>query len=150
MPPRVFVDSNVLLDGLISSWSASRAILILSVRKVFKIVLAENVIKEVEENLLELLGENPEQGKRLVNDYDKLIKLLKPEIVPLTTKEEVIRSRHLIKHFSDVPILVAGIKAVPDWFVTENIKHFSQAGAKRTGLNIIHPDQLIKILTISK
>jgi len=148
--PRVFVDSNVLLDGLISSWGVSRAILILSVRKVFKIVLAQNVIKEVEENLLELLGENPEQGKQLINDYDKLIKLLRPEIVSLTTKEEIIKSRHLIKHLPDVPILVAGIKAAPDWFVTENTKHFSSAVAKRTGLNIIHPDELIKILKISK
>ena len=54
------------------------------------------------------------------------------------------------KHLSDVPILVAGIKAAPDWFVTENIKHFNKAVAKTTGLNIIHPDKLIKILKISK
>jgi bifunctional DNA-binding transcriptional regulator/antitoxin component of YhaV-PrlF toxin-antitoxin module len=38
--PRVFLDSGVLLEGLLAPWSASRAVLILSRRRVFKIVLA--------------------------------------------------------------------------------------------------------------
>lgn len=53
--PRVFLDSGVLLEGLLAPWSASRAVLVLSRRRVFKIVLAKYVQDEVEENLLELL-----------------------------------------------------------------------------------------------
>ena len=39
--PRLFLDSGVLLEGLLSPWSASRAVLVLSRRRVFKIILAE-------------------------------------------------------------------------------------------------------------
>ena len=57
--PRVFLDSGVLMEGRLAPWSASRALLILSRRRVFKIVLAEYVQGELEDNLLELLAPNP-------------------------------------------------------------------------------------------
>jgi hypothetical protein len=122
----------------------------LAVRRVFKIVLAENVRLEVERHLLKLLGEDPERGSQLIDAYDELMKLLRPEQIPLTTPEEVLSHRHLIRHEADVPVLVAAIKAQPDWLVTKNTHHFTEVVAQRTGLKIIHPDQFIKILRIGE
>ena len=61
---RVFLDSGVLLEGLLAPWSASRAVLILSRRKVFKIILAEYVRGEVEDNLLETPCPKPSVSQR--------------------------------------------------------------------------------------
>ena len=76
--PRVFLDSGVLLEGLLAPWSASRALLILSRRKVFKLILAEYVQGEVEDNLLELLAPNPRLANETINAYSTLLRLLKP------------------------------------------------------------------------
>lgn len=115
-PLRIFIDSNVLRDGLLSNWSAARAILILAARRTFRLVRAEDARLEVERNLLKWLGEQPE--------------------------------RDLIRHPADVPVLVAAMKARPDWLVTKNTHHFTQEVAQRTGLKIIHLDRFIKVLQI--
>jgi hypothetical protein len=39
-PIRIFVDSNVLIEGLFAPWSAARAILILARVGVFRLVLS--------------------------------------------------------------------------------------------------------------
>lgn len=114
--PRVFLDSGVLLEGLLAPWSASRAVLILSRRKVFKIILAQYVQGEVEENLLDLLGPNPSFGSEIINAYGTLLRLLDPEPIALPTKQEIDRHRHLIRHQADVPVLVSALKAAPNGF----------------------------------
>ena len=50
--PRVFPDSNVLIEGLFSPWSASRAILIMARVKLFRLVLSPYVEREIERALL--------------------------------------------------------------------------------------------------
>ena len=118
--PRVFLDSGVFLDGLLAPWSASRAVLVLSRRRVFKIILAKYVQGEVEENLLELLASDARLGSEIINVYGILLRLLGPEYVALPSKQEVERHRHLIRHQADVPVLVSALKAAPDWFLTTN------------------------------
>ena len=54
-PLRLFLDSGVLLEGLLVPWSASRAILVLARSKAVKLVLAEYVRREVEDHLLHLI-----------------------------------------------------------------------------------------------
>lgn len=141
--PRVFLDSGVLLEGLLAPWSASRALLILSRRRVFKIILAEYVQGEVEDNLLELLGPTPRLANETINAYSTLLRLLRPELVPLPTKQEVDRHRHLIRHQADVPVLVSALKAAPDWFLTTNTGHFTKQVALRTQLKIVTPQEFI-------
>ena len=102
--PRVFLDSGVFLEGLLAPWSASRAVLVLSRRRVFKIVLAKYVQGEVEENLLELLATDARLGNEIINVYATLLRLLDPEYVALPSKQEVERHRHLIRHQADVPV----------------------------------------------
>ena len=103
--PRVFLDSGVFLEGLLAPWSASRAVLVLSRRRVFKIILAKYVQGEVEENLLELLATDARLGNEIINVYATLLRLLDPEYVALPSKQEVERHRHLIRHQADVPVL---------------------------------------------
>ena len=112
--PRIFLDSGVLFEGLLAPWSASRAVLILSRRKVFRIILAEYVQGEVEDNLLELLGPDSRLGNETINAYSTLLRLLDPEFIPLPTTQEIDRHRHLIRHQTDVPVLVSALSSAPD------------------------------------
>lgn len=146
--PRLFLDSGVFLEGLLAPWSASRGILILARRKVFTILLAEYVRGEVEDNLLELLAKDERLANETIDAYSKLLQLLKPDIIPLPTKEEVDQHRHLIRHQADVPVLVSAMKAGPDWFLTTNTRHFTRQVATRTNLKIVTPQSFLSDLSI--
>ena len=141
--PRVFLDSGVLLEGLLAPWSASRAVLVLSRRRVFKIILAEYVRGEVEDNLLQLLVPNPRLANDTINAYSTLLRLISPEFISLPTKQEVDRHRHLIRHQADVPVLVSALKSSPDWFLTTNTRHFTRQVALRTQLKIFTPQEFL-------
>jgi hypothetical protein len=137
------LDSGVLLEGLLAPWSASRAVLVLSRRRVFKIVLAKYVQGEVEDNLLELLASDAPVGSEIINVYGTLLRLLNPEFVSLPSKQEVEHNRHLIRHQADVPVLVSAMKASPDWFLTTNTRHFNKQVALRTQLRISTPQDFV-------
>ena len=49
---RLFLDSNVLTGGIVSPWGLDKAVLSLCAAKICRLVLAEAVREEVEENLL--------------------------------------------------------------------------------------------------
>lgn len=146
--PKLFLDSGVVLEGLYSPWSVSRAILIHARRGAFTILLAEYVRGEVEENLLDLLATNPGLANDTIDAYDTLLQLLKPKSVPLPTPEEINQYRHLIRHQADVPVLVSALKASPDWLLTTNTRHFTSQVAARTGLKIATPQAFLQSLTI--
>src|SRR5215510_14628070 len=95
--PRVFPDSNVLVEGLFSPWSVSRAILIMARAKLFGLVLSTYVEKEVERALLSRLNVDYERGSRLIDDYALALQLIAPERLDTITKEEFKAHRHLIR-----------------------------------------------------
>ena len=117
--------------------------LILARIGLFEIVLADDVREEVEDNLTDLLGVNPVLASDAINAYAKLLRLLDPERIALTTGDEIAQHRHLIRHQADVPVLVSALKAAPDWLVTTNTRHFNADVAARTGLKICTPKDLI-------
>jgi len=123
-------------------------VLVLSRRRVFKIILAKYVQGEVEENLLELLATDARLGNEIINVYATLLRLLDPEYVALPSKPEVERHRHLIRHQADVPVLVSAIKAAPDWFLTTNTRHFNKQVAQRTQLKISTPQDLVSDIKV--
>jgi predicted nucleic acid-binding protein len=125
-PIRIFIDSNVLIEALFAPWSASRAILILARAGVFRLVISPYVIMEVERALLNNLGNAPEEGARVIDDYDLALRLVSTEKAATVTREEINAHRGLIRHWNDFPVLLSAIKAQPDWLAASNTKHFTQ------------------------
>lgn len=137
---RLFLDSNVLTGGILAPWGLDKAVLSLCAARICRMVLAEVVRQEVETNLLlRATAFGDEAARRLVDSYLKLVSLARPEIVPPPAEVEVRRSRALIRHEPDVPVLLSAIRSRPDWFLTHNRKHFDRAVARRTGLRIATP-----------
>jgi predicted nucleic acid-binding protein len=147
---RLFLDSNVLTAGIVSTWGLDKAVLSLCAARVCRLVLAEAVREEVEENLLiRLSGHESIEANRVLEDYARLITLMKPEMVPYPSQEEVRASRHLIRHTADVPVLLSAISSRPDWFLTHNTKHFTAAVARRAGLRFATPVEFFRVLSQS-
>lgn len=145
---RLFLDSNVLTGGIVALWGLDKATLSLCAAGVCKLVLAEVVRDEVEENLLlhaqRLSGS---AGEHLIEDYRRLIKLTKPESVPYPQQNDVYSNRHLIRHEADVPVLLSAMASKPDWLLTHNAKHFTKTVAQRTSLRIATPAGFFKVLS---
>lgn len=145
---RLFLDSNVLTAGLVSSWGLDKATLSLCAAKVCRLVLAEVVRDEVEQNLL-LHAERLSSldADQLIADYRRLIKLTNPEVVPYPDKHVVGSSRSLIRHEADVPVLLSAMASKPDWLLTHNTRHFTRTVARRTALRIATPAEFFRALS---
>lgn len=142
---RLFLDSNVLLGGIIAQWGLDKAVLSLCAAKIARLVLAEAVRDEVKENLrLHSQMLPPTHAHRLIEDYRRLIHLTEPELIPYPEADAVLAHRHLIRHEADVPVLLSAMTAAPDWLLTHNTKHFSQAVALRSGLRIATPNRFFR------
>ena len=144
---RLFLDSNVLTGGIVSPWGLDKATLSLCAAGVCKLVLAEAVRDEVEENLLLHVDRLPSlDGDQLIADYHRLVELTRPELIPYPAAARVRSHRHLIRHAADVPILLSAMASKPDWLLTHNTKHFTPAVAQRTGLRIASPTEFFRVL----
>ena len=145
---RLFLDSNVLTSGIVSEWGLDKAVLSLCAAKICRLVLAETVREEVEENLLlHAQSLSLPKADELIEGYRGLIQLTRPESIPYPDAESVLANRHLIRHASDVPVLLSAMAAEPDWLLTHNTKHFTPAVAQRTGLRIATPVEFFKTLS---
>jgi predicted nucleic acid-binding protein len=146
---RLFLDSNVLTGGIVSPWGLDKATLSLCAAQLCRLVLAEVVRDEVEENLLHHAERLPSaEADELIEHYRRLIKLSKPELVPYPAEAQVRSSRNLIRHASDVPVLLSAIASRPDWLLTHNTKHFTQSVATRAGVRIATPAQFFRKLSL--
>jgi len=147
-PLRLFLDSNVLIGGILSDWGLDRAVLSLCAARICRMVLAEYVCEEVENNLLTRAAAfSPEEASQVIEDYATLVKLARPEIVPLPSTLDVAASRRLIAHAADVPVLLSAMQSKPDWLLTHNTKHFTPQVAKRTRLQIGTPVEFFRFLS---
>jgi len=145
---RLFLDSNVLTGGIVSPWGLDKAALSLCAAKVCRLVLAEVVRDEVEENLLLHAERLPSiDADQLIEDYRRLIKLTSPELVPYPDQDQVRSSPHLIRHAADVPVLLSAMASKPDWLLTHNTKHLTKAVAQRTSLRIATPAEFFQALS---
>lgn len=145
---RLFLDSNVLTGGIVSRWGLDKATLSLCAAKVCKLVLAEVVRDEVEENLLLHAQRLPSlHRQQFIGDYRRLIRLTDPELVPYPDKNLVHSSRHLIRHEADVPVLLSAMASKPDWLLTHNTRHFTKTVARRTSLRIATPVEFFRELS---
>jgi hypothetical protein len=125
-------------------------VLSLCAARLCKLVLAKAVQAEVEENLLLHAARLPHgDANKLIDHYHRLVGLTDPELIPYPNEPLVRSNRHLIRHEADVPILLSAISSRPDWLLTHNTKHFTQAIAKRVGLRIATPVEFFRVLSSS-
>lgn len=149
-PPRLFLDSHVLTGGIVAPWGLDKAVLSLCAARICRMVLAEIVRQEVEDNLLlHAAALPPQDAEQVLDDYATLITLARPEMVPLPAASVVAGARHLIRHAADVPVLLSAMQSQPDWLLTHNTAHFTQAVGKRTGLRIVTPRAFFQALSRS-
>lgn len=145
---RLFLDSNVLTGGIVSPWGLDKAVLSLCAARICRLVLAEAVREEVEENLLLHAGRlSHREADDLIESYRGLIRLTRPELIPYPDMEAVRSNRHLIRHEPDVPVLLSAAAAKPDWLLTHNTKHFTPSVARITALRIATPVDFFKTLS---
>lgn len=145
---RLFLDSNVLTGGIVSPWGLDKATISLCAARVCRLVLAEVVRDEVEENLLLHAQRLPAlDADQLIEDYRRLIKLTNPEFVPYPDEALVRSNRHLIRHAADVPVVLSAMASKPDWLLTHKTKHFTKAVAERTALRIATPAEFFRALS---
>jgi hypothetical protein len=138
----------VILGGIVAKWGLDKAALSLCAARIARLVLAEIVRDEVEENLsLHAPSLRVVKSDRLIDEFHRLIDLADPELVLYPDIDLVRMSRNLIRHEADVPVLVSAITAKPDWLLSNNTKHFNAAVAKRTGLRIATPNQFFRTLS---
>ena len=145
---RLFLDSNVLLGGIVAEWGLDKAVLSLCAAKIARLVLAQAVRDEIEENLLIHAQRLPApEADKLIENYRRVIALTSPEIVPYPNSTAVRNTRKMIRHEADVPVLLSAVAAQPDWLLSHNTKHFMPAVAQRTGLRIATPMQFFRTLS---
>jgi hypothetical protein len=132
----------------VAPWGLDKAALSMCAARLCKLVLAEVVRDEVEENLLLHAERLPSlEANELIKHYRRLVKLTDPEVVHYPAEALVRSSRHLIRHAADVPVLLSAMASNPDWLLTHNTKHFTQAVARRTGLRIATPAEFFRTLS---
>jgi predicted nucleic acid-binding protein len=145
---RLFLDSNVLMGGLVARWGLDKAVLSLCSARICTLVLAEAVRVEVKRNLAlhaeRLALKDVDQP---IKAYHRFIQLSNPERIPFPELEEVLSNRHLIRHQPDIPVLRSAMAARPDWLLTNNTEHFTPLVAKRTGLRIATPVEFFRTLS---
>jgi hypothetical protein len=140
--PRVFLDANVFVKGIVSEWGAAKAVLILGTLRLLRIETSAVVQREVAGALAEL-GIATGPG----SEYERLVRLIRLVVHPLPDPIEVERSvpvlLPLARHRADLAVIVAGVAASPDWMVSENKRHFNPAVAQATGLRIASLQDLL-------
>lgn len=137
--PELFLDSRVLMAGIISSQGASRVLLLLSEDKKIRITISEQVIIEVERNIAR---KNP----KILSYAREMILQSQIKIVRDPSKMDVFQHLDWISHPANVPFLVAAANAKTEFLVTLNTKHFLDHPqvALRAGLRISTPGNALK------
>jgi putative PIN family toxin of toxin-antitoxin system len=137
--PRVFLDTNVVFSGLYFSQNAPGKILEHFIRGDIRVVISQLVLEEIIQVIKEKLPEAlPALNRLLINTSI--------EIISNPTLADV---KHFAKwvHFEDAAILAAAILSEPDYFVTGDTDFLNNPDiAKNTGLRIVTPAQLLKLL----
>ena len=120
---RVFLDSSVLVSGVISQTGASPAILDLGEAGEIIIILSKGVLVETDR-----VFEKKFPG--LIGDFRRFIKNLSPIVTDDPTKEEIREAEGAIDK-DDAPILAAAKKENIHYLVSLDTKHFHSHKARQ-------------------
>jgi putative PIN family toxin of toxin-antitoxin system len=138
---RVFLDSNVILSGLLSERGAPRIILDLLALKLPFLVGSTgryNLI-EIERNLKKKMPE-------ILSVYKRYLPKLSLKIIPLPRIEELRQFSGKIAE-KDVPILVSAIRSKADYLVTGDKQHFQKLKSKNDySFKIVTPSEFTDLI----
>lgn len=150
---RLFLDTGVIIEGCTSRWGASKAVLIhLTYRESYTVVLAEAVEQELRRNVADTLTppERTKERDRLATELAGWLKRVRLERWPAPTEDQLRDSAPtvlpVLRHLNDLPAVVTAMQARPDWIISANSVHWSEALATRTGLRILTPHDFISRL----
>ena len=137
-PLRVFLDSNVILFGLVSDKGPPRIILdLLSLKLPFFVGLTGRY------NLFEIDRNLRKKMPGILPVYKAYFPKLDLKIIPLPRKEELGEYSGKIAD-KDIPVLVSAIRGKADFLVTGDKQHFEKMkGAGKYPLKIITPSEFI-------
>lgn len=138
---RVFLDSNVILSGLLSDKGAPRIILdMLYLRLPFLIgITGRYNIIEIEKNLAKKMP-------AVIPLYREYLPRINLEIIPMPSGDEVRKSSWNISD-KDIPVLVSAIKGKTDFLVTGDKKDFGKLkGEESYPFKIVSPSEFIDII----
>ena len=137
-PLRVFLDSNVILSGLLSDKGPPRIILdLLSLKLPFFVGLTGryNMI-EIERNLRKKMP-------GILSVYKEYLPRINLKVISLPHHEEV-REYFGIIAYKDIPVLISAIRGRADFLVTGDKQHFERLkGAGKYPLKIVTPSEFI-------
>jgi putative PIN family toxin of toxin-antitoxin system len=135
---RVFLDSNVILSGLISDKGAPRICLDLLTLKLPFLSGSTGRF-----NLMEIERTLKKKMPKMLPLYRKYLPLLNLKIIPLPSPQEIREFSGTIAD-KDVPVLVSAIQGKADFLVTGDKRHFqSLKGGKNYPLQIVTPAEFV-------
>ena len=135
---KVFLDSSVLIAGILSSSGAARVLLVMSEIGQIEVFISEHVITESERSLARKVPHALPEFRQSIRDAQ-------PKILQNPTQQEIRDHLYLIGDPEDVPILLAAMKAKVDYLATHNRRHFidDPTVAEKAGLKISTPGDVL-------
>ena len=129
--PDLFLDSSVLFAGVVSPDGAARALLLLVEAGLVTVTVSEQVVAETERVVARKVPP-------ALAYYREALRSTGLRIVHDPSPEEVETHKDIIAYRTDVPLVVATMRAGVDYLVTFNRRHFidDPGVATRSGLRI--------------
>jgi len=135
---RLFLDSNVILSGLLSDRGAPRIILdLLSLGLPFLMgSTGQYNLIEIERNLKKRMA-------GIMPVYKRYFPLLNLAVMPMPKPEDLREFSGKIAD-KDIPVLVSAIKGKADFLITGDRRHFEKLkGVEKYKLEIVTPSEFI-------
>ena len=136
---KVFLDSNVILSGLLSEKGAPRILLdLLSLRLPFLIGSTGRY------NLIEIERNLKKKMPGLLFVYKAYLPKVNLKVIPLPRPEEVRDFSGQIAE-KDIPVLISAIRSKADFLVTGDKQHFGKIrGLDKYPLQVVTPSEFIE------
>lgn len=156
VPQRVFLDTGVIIEGCFGRWGAAKGMLVLMTdRRLYTVVLAEAVERELERNVAFTMAAAPDATRDAVDvQVSGWLRRVRLERHPLPAADVVAglapTLMPVVRHRNDVPAIVSAVQARPDWVVSTNTDHWNADVAARTSLRILTPQGFLSRLRIEE
>lgn len=135
---RLFLDSNVILSGLLPDRGAPRITLDL-----LGLGLPFLMGSTGQYNLMEIERNLKKRMPGIMSVYKRYLPLLNLTVMPMPKREELREFFGKIAH-KDIPVLVSAIKRKADFLITGDRRHFEKLkGVEKHQLKIVTPSEFI-------